>query len=486
MGMNIKLILKTLSKILLIQGAYMLMSLIVALYYNESIVPFLIPILGMVAIALPFFGMKVRNTIFSARDGLVSVAFIWITMSFFGAIPFFINGGFGTFIDCIFESVSGFTTTGASILREIESLPKSILFWRSSTHWLGGMGILVLALALFPSIGERAQNLMAAESPGPTSEKLTSRISTSSKILYLIYAGITVLQILCLYLADMPLYDSIVNSLATAGTGGFSVLNNSIAGYNNLAAEIIITIFTVLYGVNFSVFFLLLTGQIKKVFKNTEFKFYISAVAVFITLITVNVYSIYQSIGTALRHASFNLVTVMSTTGFSSDDFNLWPTFSKLILVLAMVIGACAGSTGGGIKCSRVVILCKGIAREIRRMISPKRVSTLRMDGKALPESTVTNTFVFTGLYAAITFGAGLIIALDGFDFTTIVTSVIACISNIGPALGDISGPTGNYADFSQLSKIVLSICMLVGRLEIFPMLVLILPATWKGASLKK
>lgn len=484
--MNIKLILKTLSKILCIQGVYMLMSLAVSLYYHESVTPFLVPILGMIIIALPFFCMKVRNTIFSARDGLVCVALIWITMSFFGAIPFFINGGFGTFIDCLFESVSGFTTTGASVLREIESLPKGILFWRSSTHWLGGMGILVLALALFPSIGERAQNLMAAESPGPTCEKLTSRISTSSKILYMIYAGITVLQILCLYLADMPLYDSVVTSFATAGTGGFSVLNNSIAGYNNLSAEIIITIFTVLYGINFSVFFLLLTGQIKKVFKNTEFKFYISAIVIFITVITVNVYSIYQSVGTALRHASFNLVTIMSTTGFSSDDFNLWPTFSKLILVLAMIIGASAGSTGGGIKCSRVVILCKGIAREIRRMISPKRVSTLRMDGKAIPESTVTNTFVFTGLYAAITLGAGLIIALDGFDFTTIVTSVIACISNIGPALGDISGPTGNYADFSQLSKLVLSACMLIGRLEIFPMLVLILPATWKGASLKK
>ncbi len=484
--MNIKLILKTLSKILLIQGAYMLMSLVVSLYYHEPITPFLVPILGMGIIALPFFGMKVRNTIFSARDGLVCVALIWITMSFFGAIPFFINGGFGTFIDCLFESISGFTTTGASVLREIEGLPKGILFWRSSTHWLGGMGILVLALALFPSIGERAQHLMAAESPGPTSEKLTSRISTSSKILYMIYAGITLLEILCLYLADLPLYDSIVTSFATAGTGGFSVLNNSIAGYNNVAAEIIITIFTVLYGINFSVFFLLLTGQMKKVFKNTEFKFYISAIVVFITLITVNVYSIYQSVGAALRHASFNLVTIMSTTGFSSDDFNLWPTFSKLILVLAMIMGACAGSTGGGIKCSRVVILCKGIAREIRRMISPKRVSTLRMDGKAIPESTVTNTFVFTGLYAAITFGAGLIIALDGFDFTTIVTSVIACISNIGPALGPVSGPTGNYADFSQLSKIVLSICMLVGRLEIFPMLVLILPATWKGTSLKK
>lgn len=484
--MNIKLILKTLSKILFIQGAYMLMSLIVALYYNESIVPFLVPILGMGIIALPFYGMKVRNTIFSARDGLVCVALIWITMSFFGAIPFFIHGGFGTFIDCLFESVSGFTTTGASILREVESLPRGILFWRSSTHWLGGMGILVLALALFPSIGERAQNLMAAESPGPTSEKLTSRISTSSKILYLIYAGITVLQVLCLYLADIPLYDSIVTAFATAGTGGFSVLNTSIAGYHNLTAEIVITIFTVLYGINFSVFFLLLTGQIKKVFKNTEFKFYICSIVAFITLITANVYSVYHSIGSALRHASFNLVTVMSTTGFSSDDFNLWPTFSKLILVLAMIMGACAGSTGGGIKCSRVVILCKGIAREIRRMISPKRVSTLRMDGKAIPESTVTNTFVFTGLYAAITFGAGLIIALDGFDFTTVVTSVIACISNIGPALGDISGPTGNYADFSALSKIVLSLCMLIGRLEIFPMLVLILPATWKGASLKK
>lgn len=484
--MNIKLIAKTLGKVLFIQAAYMMLSLLVSVLYRESILPFVIPIAGMLLLGGLLVRLRVRNTIFSARDGLVGVAVIWITMSLFGAVPFFMNGGFGTVVDCFFESASGFTTTGASVLREIESLPRSILFWRSSTHWLGGMGILVLALALFPSIGERAQTLMAAESPGPTSEKLTARISTSSKILYLIYMSLTVLEIICLLFTGLDLYDAVVTSFATAGTGGFSVMNNSIAGYNNVAAEIVITVFTVCFGVNFTVFFMLITGQFRKAFRNSELIFYLSAIAVSIGLISVNIYSMYQSIGETLRHASFNVVTIITTTGFSSFDFNQWPEFSKCILALLMIMGACAGSTGGGIKCSRIIILCKAIARELRRMISPKRVSVLRMNGKQIPEATVTNTSVFAALYFLIGIGAVLIVSMDNFDFTTSVTSVIACLSNIGPALGSISGPAGNYADFSQLSKIVLSACMLIGRLEIYPMIALVLPATWKGASLKK
>lgn len=484
--MNIKLILKTLSKILCIQGAYMLMALLVAVYYGESVMPFLIPITAMVLIAaLPFYFVKPQKTIFSARDGLVCVALIWITMSFFGAIPFYLCGEFSSFTDCFFESVSGFTTTGATILTNIEALPKGILFWRSSTHWLGGMGILVLALALFPSIGERAQNLMAAESPGPTSEKLTSRISTSSKILYLIYMSLTLLQILCLLLADMPLYDSIVTALASAGTGGFSVLNAGIAGYNNLAAEIIITVFTLLFGVNFSVFFLLLTGQFHKAFKNSEFNFYLGTIFLFILLITINIYS--GSVGNALRHSSFNVVTIITTTGFSSCDVNAWPSFSKFLLVLLMLMGASAGSTGGGIKCSRIMILWKGIVREVRRMISPKRISTLRMDGKKIDETTITNTFVFTGLYFFIAVAGLLLISLDGFSLETNLTAVISALSNIGPGFGQIATNFGgSFCGYSIVSKWVLSVCMLVGRLEIFPMLVLFLPATWKGASLKK
>lgn len=485
--MNIKLILKTLSKILLIQGAYMIMSLVVSLYYGEPIKPFVIPILCMVAIAIPFWGLKMKNTIFSARDGLVCVALIWVTMSLFGAIPFYLCGGFPSFTDCFFESVSGFTTTGSTILTDIESLPKGILFWRSSTHWLGGMGILVLALALFPSIGERAQNLMAAESPGPTSEKLTSRISTSSKILYIIYMSMTLLEVVCLRLAGLKWFDSVVTALASAGTGGFSVLNAGIAGYNNVAAEIVITVFTMLFGINFSVFFLLITGQIRKAFKNSELKFYVGTVLLFIGLISVNIYSAYQAIGQTLRHASFNVVTVITTTGFSSCDFNAWPSFSKFLLMLLMLMGASAGSTGGGIKCSRIMILGKGIAREIRRMISPKRISTLRMDGKQIDETTVTNTFAFTGLYFFIAITAGLLISLDGFSLESNLTAVISALSNIGPAFGEIASEYGgSFHAYSHLSKWILSACMLIGRLEIFPMLVLFLPATWKGASIKK
>ncbi len=484
--MNIKLILKTLGKILMIEAAYMAISLMVSLYYGESVVPFFIAIGCMVLVAMPLMLLRPNRTIFSARDGLAGVALIWITMSLFGAVPFFVNGGFGTFVDCFFESASGFTTTGASILTEIESLPRGILFWRSSTHWLGGMGILVLALALFPSIGERAQNLMAAESPGPTSEKLTARISTSSKILYLIYTALTLAEILCLFVAGLPLYDSIVTTFATAGTGGFSVMNASIAGYNNLAAEIVITVFTMLFGINFTVFFMLITGQFVRAFKNSELVFYLSTIATAITLISINIYSMYGSLGQTLRHASFNVVTIVTTTGFSSTDFNQWPQLSRIILVLLMIVGACAGSTGGGMKCSRVIILCKAVVREIRRMITPKRVSIVKMDGKPILEATISNTAVFATLYVAISIGAMLIVALDNFDFTTTIVSVLACIGNIGPALGPVAGPTGNYADFSQLSKIVLSLCMLIGRLEIFPMIVLFYPKAWKGTNLKK
>ena len=470
----------------MIEAAYMFLSLLVSLYYKESVVPFIWGIGCMLFIGLPLTLIRPKKTIFSARDGLAGVALIWIAMSLLGAVPFYVNGGFGNFIDFFFESASGFTTTGASVLTEIESLPKGILFWRSSTHWLGGMGILVLALALFPSIGERAQNLMAAESPGPTSEKLTSRISTSSKILYVIYMALTLLEIVALLCTSMNLYDSIVTTLATAGTGGFSVLNNSIAGYNNLAAEIVITVFTALFGINFTVFFMLITRQFTKAFRNTEFVFYLSTIVISITLIATNVYSMYHSVGQALRHASFNVVTIVTTTGFSSTDFDAWPQFSKTIIVFLMIMGACAGSTGGGFKCSRVLILCKAVAREIRRMITPKRVSILKMDGKPILETTITNTAVFAALYFSIAVGAMLIISADNFDFTTTVTSVISCISNIGPALGPIAGPTGNYSSFSDLSKIVLSLCMLAGRLEIFPLIVLCYPKAWKGTLAKK
>ncbi|MBR4867618.1 MAG: TrkH family potassium uptake protein [Clostridia bacterium] len=484
--MNVKLILKTLGKILLIEAGYMFISLLVALYYKESVFPFLIAIGGMLLCALPLMLLRPPKTIFSARDGLAGVALIWLTMSAFGAVPFLADGHFGNYISCFFESASGFTTTGATVLAEIESLPKGILFWRSSTHWLGGMGILVLALALFPSIGERAQNLMAAESPGPTSEKLTARISTSSKILYIIYMGLTVFMIIALLCTKMDLYDSVVTTLATAGTGGFAVLNNSIAGYNNLASEIVITIFTALFGINFTVFFMLLTRQFRKALFNSEVVFYLSTIGISTILIAFNIYSMYQSIGQALRHASFNVVTIITTTGFSSTDFDTWPQFSKVILVLLMVLGACAGSTGGGLKCSRVLILCKAVLREIRRMITPRRISILKMDGKPIPETTITNTSVFAALYFAIAIGAMLIVAIDNFDFTTTIVSVISCIGNVGPALGPVAGPTGNYNSFSDLSKIVLSLCMLVGRLEIFPMIVLFYPKAWKGTLAKK
>ena len=476
--MNFKLVFRLAGKTLLVEAASMLFPLAVALLYREDPTPFFFGI-GITAVVGFLLSLLRSDTRFHAREGFFSAGLIWVLVGAFGAIPFYTCGYFESYVDCFFECISGFTTTGSSILRAVEPLPRGILFWRSFTHWLGGMGILVLTIALLPSLGARTLHVMKAESPGPIISKLVPKASQSSKILYTIYFGLTVIMVVCLLLADMPLYDALVNSFATAGTGGFSVLNISIGGYGSPACEIIIGVFMILFSVNFALYFLILNGKVRQALKSDELRFFLLVVAVSVLLISFNINSMYPDYLTSLRHAFFQVSTIISTTGFSSVDFDLWPEFSRTLLVLLMLFGACAGSTGGGMKSCRVLLLLKCVRREIQQILHPRSVSVVKLDGRVVDEKVLHTVMVFLGSYMLIAFSAMLVVALDDFSFGTTFTAVVACIGNIGPGLEHV-GPMGNFADFSALSKIVLSFCMIIGRLEVFPILVLFSKSAWQ------
>lgn len=476
--MNFRLVFKLTGKTLMVEAATMLLPLAVCLYYRENPIPFLLTIPLLVVVGFLLSLLK-SNDHFFPREGFFAVALIWLLVSATGALPFYFSGYFPTYIDCFFESVSGFTTTGASILTAVEPLPRGILFWRSFMHWLGGMGVLILTIALLPSLGARTLHLMKAESPGPVVSKLVPKSSQSSKILYGIYCGLTVIEVILLRIAGMPWYDSLVHAFGTAGTGGFSVKNVSIAAYNSPAIEIIITVFMLLFSVNFALYFLLLRGKFKQVFQSDELRFFLVVVFLSITLISVNIWNLYPTGGEAVRHAAFQVGSIISTTGYASADFNLWPEFSRIMLVLLMFIGACAGSTGGAIKCSRVLLLLRCIHREIRQVIHPRAVNVVKLDGHVLEESSLRSVHIFFSAYMIITLGATLLVSLDDFSFGSTFTAVVACIGNIGPGL-ELVGPMGNYASFSLFSKTILSLCMIVGRLEILPILVLFSGNAWK------
>lgn len=480
--MNYRLIFNTWSKILLIEAASMCLPLLVAIYYGESLYPFLMSIGILLLCVVPLWLTPVKDKRFQARDGFVTVASIWIIMSVFGALPFYFSGYFQSFMDCFFEAVSGFTTTGATILSDIEALPKGILFWRSFTHWLGGMGVLVLATALFKTLGEGAHHLMRAETPGPSPGKLVSQIARSSKILYIIYLGITVLEIISLMLAGLDLYHAATVASATAGTGGFAVLNNSIAGYQSAAVEWIVTVFMILFGMNFNIYFYLLTKKFKQAWKMSEIKLYLAIIAAASILIFVDVFfafELYDSVEICVRDVVFQVSSIITTTGFATTDFNLWPTFSHSVLLILMIIGACAGSTAGGVKCSRILILGKSIGAELKRMLHPKSVTVLRVEGERIPDSTVNNVIKYICIYFAFIVISTLLVAVDNFSILENLSAVLTTIGNVGPGLGTF-GPAGNFSAFSVFSKLVLSICMLAGRLELFPILILFSPATWK------
>ena len=478
--MNYKMVLKTVGRLLWAEAALLCLPLFVSLYYYENLFHIYLIVMGLLLVAGAIMNLpKPEKRTIYAREGFVIVSLSWILLSFFGALPFVFSGAIPSIVDAIFETVSGFTTTGASILTEIESLPKSILFWRSFTHWIGGMGIIVFVLAFLPQKDMQSMHIMRAEVPGPSVGKLVSKATVTARILYIMYAALTIAQIIALLCCDMPLFDSVTTTFATAGTGGFSVRNASIAAYNNLGAEIVITIFMALFGINFNLFYLLLIKQFKRVFKSEELWTYIGVIFVSIVIIALNIYPMVESIGTAIRQSSFQVVSIITTTGFVTADFGQWPILSQIILVMLMFLGACAGSTGGGLKVGRMVILVKASLRELRRAINPRRVKAIKLDGAVVDKDIVSTTSTYFVIYMFIIGISALLLSLDNFDLTTTVTSVITCINNVGPGLGDV-GPVENFADYGDFSKLILTANMLIGRLEIFPMLILFMPATWR------
>ena len=477
--MNFKLVLRITGFTLLLEAAAMLVPMGVALAYGESPVPFLCAILLILAAAcVPVFLLKPKPDFF-AREGFFTVGLIWVLFGVFGALPFWFSGQFGPYVDCFFETISGFTTTGATILTAIEGLPMGLLFWRSFTHWLGGMGVLILTAALLPFLGISSNFLIRAESPGPVKSKLVPRASQSSKILYTIYLALTVLETVLLRLAGMNWYDAVTHAMSTAGTGGFSGRNASVGAFGSPAIEIIITVFMLLFSINFSVYFLLMTGKLRQALKSDELRFFAVMVAVSIAAIAWNLRDVYQGVGECVRYAAFQVASIVSTTGFSSANYELWPEFSKMLLVVLTIIGACGGSTGGGIKCGRILILIRSAGREVRSIIHPRAVSVVRLDGAPLAEGVIHTAQCYFIINLFLVFGMAIVVGLDNFSFGTTLTAVITCISNVGPGL-ELVGPAGNFAAFSVLSKLVLSFLMVLGRLEMYPILVLFSRSAWK------
>ena len=477
--MNYRMIGYVIGRILLTEAALLVLPAVTALAYGESLRPFLLTALLLVAVGLVIGRKKPDRTALYARDGFAVVALAWLLMSGFGALPFVISGDIPFYVDAFFETVSGFTTTGASILTEIEPLHRGILFWRSFTHWVGGMGVLVFVMAILPMTDGHGMHLMRAEVPGPSVGKLVSRMSDTAKILYGIYLVLTVIEIILLMVGGMPLFDSCIHAFGSAGTGGFSNRNLSVGAYDNAYFDVVIGVFMLLFGVNFNLYYFLLIKRFKDVFHSEELRAYLGIVAAAVIAIAVDILHIYGSVGKSLCYAFFQVSSIITTTGFATADFNTWPTFSKGILVVLMFIGACAGSTGGGVKVARVVILVKSSLADMRKMLHPNAIATVRFEGKPLTERSVRGVHVFISVYVLVFAVSFLLLTLEGFDLVTTFTALAACINNIGPGL-EVVGPMGNYAQFSPWAKLLLSFNMLVGRLEIFPMLLLCAPSIWK------
>lgn len=477
--MNYRIIAYIIGWVLNLQAIFMALPSLTAVIYNEEdISAFLITMVVCLAIGLPLTRKKPKNKVFHIKDGCVAVALSWFILSLTGAIPFVLSGSIPHPIDAIFETVSGFTTTGSSILTDVESLSRSILIWRSFTHWIGGMGVLVFLLSLLPLAGGYHMNLMRAESPGPSVSKLVPKVQSTAKILYSIYLGMTIIQIILLLLGGIPVFDSLCITFGTAGTGGFGIKNDSMGSYS-LYCQIITTIFMILFGVNFSAYYLILTKKFKSAFQIEEIRYYFGIIAAAILLIAFNSRHMFTGIGQAIQQSAFQVGSIITTTGYSSTDFNQWPALSKTILVILMFIGACAGSTGGGIKVSRILILLKAAKKEFQIYLHPNAIKKIKMDHKSVSHETLRSANIFLSVYLLIFCGSVLILSLDNFDMTTNFTAVAATLNNIGPGL-EIVGPMGNFSSFSYLSKLVMIFDMLAGRLEIFPLMLLFFKGTWK------
>ncbi|MBQ2735869.1 MAG: TrkH family potassium uptake protein [Clostridia bacterium] len=483
--MNRKMVFHILGKILIVEAALMVPSVIVGLIYKEkATLAFLVPILALVLIGVLLSVRKPKNKEIYARDGFFIVASAWVLMSLFGALPFYLSRGyyegcqFNSYVDCFFEVVSGFTTTGASVLTEIDILPRCILFWRCFTHWIGGMGVLVFVMAILPLSEERSLYLMRAESPGPIVGKLVPKMKDTARVLYGIYIVMTFLCFILLLIGKMPVYDALCHSFGAAGTGGFNVKTAGVGFYDSAYIEMVIAVFILLFGINFNLYYLILLGNIKEALKSEELRWYLGIVGLSTLTISLNIMKTFK--GQSFRYAFFQVATIITTTGFSTTDFNTtFPELSKTVLVLLMLIGACAGSTGGGIKVSRLIILLKSFKKEIKKLMHPRSVTVIKLEGKPIDSSVSYNTIIYFVMYMVIMLVSLLLISVDNFDFTTNSTAVIACFNNIGPGLGAV-GPVGSYGGFSAFSKLVLSFDMLFGRLEILPMLVLFTPKAWK------
>ena len=480
--MNRRMVVFLLGRILLLEAALMIPSVLVGLLYREAITWCFLPAMGALVL-LGLFGVKKPKdmTIF-VREGFLTVAAAWVLMSVFGAVPLWLSGGFGSFWDCLFEIVSGFTTTGASILSSVEQLPHCILFWRSFSHWIGGMGVLVFVLAVMPMSQERSMHLMRAEVPGPVVGKLVPRMRDTAKILYAVYTALTLLLIVLLWAGGMPLFESVCHAFGAAGTGGFSVKDVGIAAYPSTYIHVVLSVFMLLFGINFSLYHLILIGRWKNAVRSEELRTYLVIVAAAVILITVNTLSMAENFGLSLRDAFFQVSSIITTTGYATVNFDAWPAFSKMILVLLMFFGACAGSTGGALKISRVVILFKSARQEVRKLLHPRAITVVRIEGKPIGTDLLRSTLAFFLLYIACLALGVFLLSLGEQDFETNFTATLACLSNIGPGLGKV-GPTGNYGFYSSASKVLLSFEMLAGRLELFPIIMLFSPLTYRKKS---
>lgn len=478
--MNIKMVFSILGRTLLIEAVLLLCPMLVSFIYGErSFADYLIPIAGLVAVGVPLSLLKVKDRSIYAKEGFVTVALVWILLSLVGAVPFVLSGALPSYADALFETISGFTTTGATVVQNVEGLSHSLLFWRAFTHWIGGMGVLVFVLAILPGYNAGIMHVFRAESPGPSAQKLVSKLTFTARILYGIYVLLTVLEMIFLLCGKMGVFDSITHAFSTAGTGGFGIKNDSLAYYNSTYLEMVIAVFMFLFGINFNLFYLLLIRNFKKALKSEEFIVYLVMVVLATLAIAVNILSLCAGFGQAIRYSFFQVTSITSTTGFSSVDFNEWPAFSKAILVMLTCIGACGGSTGGGMKVSRVIILFKSAMSNIKRMLHPRAVVTTKFEGEPLSKDTERGVYTYFILWTVILVACTLLLCLDVNDFLTNFTATLACLGNVGPGL-NLVGPLSNYALYSAPAKILLSFVMLVGRLEIFPMLIMLAPRTWQ------
>ena len=477
--MNRKMIVYTVGRMVLLEAGILLLPLLVSVLYRETCAwAFVLTVLLAAIVGLPItLFCKPKNSLIYAKEGFVIVAMTWLSFSAIGALPFVFSGEIPSFADAFFETVSGLTTTGASILRDVESMSHGLLFWRSFTHWIGGMGVLVFIMAIVPDVSGRPMHILRAEMPGPVVGKLVPRIKDTAKILYLIYIAMTVLETVLLLCGGMSLFESVLHAFGTAGTGGFGIKADGLAGYNAYL-QWVIAIFMLLFGVNFNLYYLLLIKRFRAALHSSELATYLIIVLSASVAITLNIYPLYHNVGEAVRQSVFQVASITTTTGYSTTDFNLWPGLSKAILFMLMFVGGCAGSTAGGLKISRVMILIKNIKRQLRHMLHPRSVGTLRMEGKPLDEDTVSGVSAYFALCMVCMAAVFLLISFEPFDLETNLTAAVACFNNIGPGLGAV-GPAGNFAAYSAFSKFVLSAAMLLGRLEIYPLLLVCSPSAW-------